>query len=59
MTENKVAKLGIEPRTFWLYSRCSNQLSYPALVQLMRISTFALVDGILHNTIYTSSGCQD
>ncbi|KAJ4494222.1 hypothetical protein C8R41DRAFT_919459 [Lentinula lateritia] len=73
MTENKVAKLGIEPRTFWLYPRCSNQLSYPALVQLMRtlhmvtvaiqstllkdlLSTFALVDGILHNTIYTSLG---
>ncbi|KAJ3924144.1 MAG: hypothetical protein NXY57DRAFT_970640 [Lentinula lateritia] len=37
MTENKVAKLGIEPRTFWLYPRCSNQLSYPALVQLMRL----------------------
>ena len=37
MTENKVTRLGIEPRTFWLYSRCSNQLSYPTLVQLMRL----------------------
>ena len=27
----KVTRLGIEPRTFWTYTRCSNQLSYPAL----------------------------
>jgi hypothetical protein len=27
----KVARPGIEPRTFWTYTRCSNQLSYPAL----------------------------
>ncbi|KAJ3807913.1 hypothetical protein F5876DRAFT_79246 [Lentinula aff. lateritia] len=28
MTENKVTRLGIEPRAFWLYPRCSNQLSH-------------------------------
>ena len=28
----KVTRLGIEPRTFWTYTRCSNQLSYLALV---------------------------
>ena len=27
----KVTRPGIEPRTFWTYTRCSNQLSYPAL----------------------------
>ena len=27
----KVTRLGIEPRTFWTYTRCSNQLSYLAL----------------------------
>ena len=28
----KVTRPGIEPRTFWTYTRCSNQLSYLALV---------------------------
>ena len=27
----KVTRPGIEPRTFWTYTRCSNQLSYLAL----------------------------
>ena len=27
----KVIRLGIEPRTFWTYTKCSNQLSYPAI----------------------------
>ena len=27
----KVTRAGIEPRTFWTYTRCSNQLSYLAL----------------------------
>ena len=27
----KVTKLKIEPRIFWTYTRCSNQLSYLAL----------------------------
>ena len=27
----KVTRPGVEPRTFWTYTRCSNQLSYPAL----------------------------
>ena len=27
----KVTRPGIEPRTFWTYTRCSNQLSYPAM----------------------------
>ena len=27
----KVTRSGIEPRTFWTYTRCSNQLSYLAL----------------------------
>ena len=27
----KVTRPGIEPRTFWTYTRCSNQLSYSAL----------------------------
>ena len=27
----KVTRPGIEPKTFWTYTRCSNQLSYLAL----------------------------
>jgi hypothetical protein len=27
----KVTRLGIEPRTFWTYTKCFNQLSYPAI----------------------------
>ena len=27
----KVTRPGIEPRMFWIYTRCSNQLSYPAM----------------------------
>ena len=27
----KVTRLEFEPRTFWMYPRCSNQLSYPAV----------------------------
>ena len=27
----KVTRPGIEPRTFWTYTRCSNQLNYLAL----------------------------
>jgi hypothetical protein len=27
----KVTRPGIEPRTFWTYTKCSNQLSYPAI----------------------------
>ena len=27
----KVTRLGFEPRTFWMYPRCSNKLSYPAV----------------------------
>jgi hypothetical protein len=27
----KVTRSGIEPRTFWTYTKCSNQLSYPAI----------------------------
>jgi hypothetical protein len=29
----KVTRPGIEPRTFWTYTKCSNQLSYPAIPQ--------------------------
>jgi hypothetical protein len=27
----KVTRPGIEPRTFWTYTKCSNQLSYPVI----------------------------
>jgi hypothetical protein len=27
----KVTRPGIEPRTFWTYTKCFNQLSYPAI----------------------------
>ena len=31
LKQKRMTRQGIEPRTFWIYTRCSNQLSYPAL----------------------------
>ena len=31
LKQKRMTRQGIEPRTFWTYTRCSNQLSYPAL----------------------------
>ena len=31
LKQKRMTRQGIEPRTFWTYTRCSNPLSYPAL----------------------------